>query len=95
MAQELGQAKVHVDVANNRVEASEAQAQLLLQEQEQRSALLISELRRALKTITDQGVATTRASAEMEAGAASQRASGDKTSYCPARTSMGDVHRKA
>ena len=31
MAQELGQAKVHVDVANDRVKASEAQAQLLLQ----------------------------------------------------------------
>ena len=47
MAQELGQAKVHVDVANDRVKASEAQAQLLLQEQEQRSALLISELGKA------------------------------------------------
>ena len=46
--------------------ASEAQAQLLLQEQEQRSALLISELRRALKAITDQDFANTRASAEME-----------------------------
>jgi hypothetical protein len=48
MAQELGQAKVQVDVANDRVKASEAQAQLLLQEQEQRSALLVSELRKAL-----------------------------------------------
>jgi hypothetical protein len=46
--------------------ASEAQAQLLLQEQEQRSALMISELRKALKAITDQDVANTRASAEME-----------------------------
>ncbi len=52
MAQELGQAKVHVDVANDRVKASETQAQLLLQEQEQRLALLISELRKALKAIT-------------------------------------------
>jgi hypothetical protein len=42
MAQELGQAKVQVDVANDRVKASEAQAQLLLQEQEQCSALLIN-----------------------------------------------------
>ena len=66
MAQELGQAKVHVDVANDRVKASEAQAQLLLQEQGQRSALMISELRKALKAITDQDVANTRASAEME-----------------------------
>ena len=66
MAQELGQAKVQVDVANDRVKASEAQAQLLLQEQEQRSELLISELRKALKAITAQDVANTRASAEME-----------------------------
>ena len=36
MAQELGQAKVHVDVANDRVKASdEAQAQLLLQDNEE------------------------------------------------------------
>ena len=48
------------------VKASEAQAQLLLQEQEQRSELLISELRKALKAITDQDVANTRASAELE-----------------------------
>ena len=41
----------------------EAQAQLLLQEQE---ALLISEFRKALKAITDQDVANTRASVEME-----------------------------
>jgi hypothetical protein len=66
MAQELGQAKVQVDVANDRVKASEAQAQLLLQEQEQRSELLISELRKALKAITAQDVANTCASAEME-----------------------------
>ena len=66
MAQELGQAKVHVDVANDRVKASEPQAQLLLQEQEQRSTLLISELHKALKAITDQDVANARASAEME-----------------------------
>ncbi len=66
MAQELGQTKVHVDVANDRVKASEAQAQLLLQEQEQCSALLISELRKALKAITDQDVANTRASTEVE-----------------------------
>ncbi len=65
MAQELGQAKVQVDVTNDRVKASEAQAQLLLQEQEQRSALLISELRKALKAINDQDVANTHASAAM------------------------------
>jgi hypothetical protein len=62
----LGQAKLHVDVANDRVKAIEAQAQLLLKEQEQRSELLISELRKALKAITDQDVANTRASAELE-----------------------------
>ena len=66
MAQELGQAKVQVDVANDRAKASEAQAQLLLHEQEQRSALLISELRKALKAITDQDVENTRASTEIE-----------------------------
>ncbi len=66
MAQEFSQAKVYVDVANDRVKTSEAQAQLFLQEQELRSALLISELRKALKAITDQYVANTRASAEME-----------------------------
>ena len=66
MAQELGQAKVQVDVAHDRVKAIEAQAQLLLQEQEQRSAVLISELRKALKAITDQDGADTRASAAME-----------------------------
>ena len=41
----------------------EAQAQLLLTKQEQRSELLISELRKALKAITAQDVANTR---EME-----------------------------
>jgi hypothetical protein len=66
MAQELGQAKMQVDVANDRMKASEAQAQLLLQEQEQRSALLISELRKALRAITDQDGANTRASAAIE-----------------------------
>ena len=39
---------------------------MLLQEQEQRSELLISELRKALKAITAQDVANMRASAEME-----------------------------
>ncbi len=66
MAQELGQEKVQVDVANDRVKAKEAQAQLLLQEQEQRSTLLKNELRKALKAITDQDGANTRSSAAME-----------------------------
>jgi hypothetical protein len=39
---------------------------LLLQEQEQRSALLISELRKALNAITEQDIADTHASAKME-----------------------------
>ncbi len=66
MAQELSQAKMQVDVANDRVKAGEAQAHLLLQEKEQRSALLISESRKALKAITEQDVTNTRASAEMD-----------------------------
>ena len=66
MANEVRQAKAHVEVANERVQASEAKAQLLLHEQTQRSEMLISELRQALKTITDQDIANTRASAEME-----------------------------
>ncbi len=66
MANELRQAKVHVDVANERVQASKAKAQLLLHEQTQRSEMLISESRQALKTITDQDVANKRAAAEME-----------------------------
>jgi hypothetical protein len=66
MAHKLGQAKLQVDVAHDNVKASEAQAQLLLQEQEQRSAVLIRELCKALKAITDQDGANTRASLEME-----------------------------
>jgi hypothetical protein len=67
MAHELSQAKMHVDLANERVQASEAKVQLLLHEQTQRSEMLISELRQALKTIiTDQDIANTRASAEIE-----------------------------
>ena len=66
MAHELNQAKVHVNVASERVQASEAKAQLLLNYQTQRSEMLISDLRQSLKTITDQDIANTRASAEME-----------------------------
>ena len=43
MANELRQAKMHVDVANERVQASEAKAKFLLHEQTQRSEMLISE----------------------------------------------------
>jgi hypothetical protein len=57
---------VRQSVALDNVKASEAQAQLLLQEQEQRSAVLISELRKTLKAITDQDGANTHASAAME-----------------------------
>jgi hypothetical protein len=66
MAHELGQAKLQVDVVNDNVRASEAQAQLLLQEEQQRSAVLIRELHKALKAITDRDGANTRAAAEME-----------------------------
>jgi hypothetical protein len=66
MANELRQAKAHVDVANERVQASDAKTQLILHEQAQRSEMLISELRQALTAITPQDVANTRAAAEME-----------------------------
>ncbi len=42
---EVRQAKAQIDMANACVQASEAQAQLRLQEQTQRSEMLISELR--------------------------------------------------
>ena len=61
IANELRQAKAHVDVANERVQASDAKAQLILHEQAQRSEMLISELCQALTVITDQDVANTRA----------------------------------
>ena len=56
--------------------------------------MLISELRQALKTITDQDIANTRALAEMEVLAAAQRAPGDKALSCRARTSLGYVYRQ-
>jgi hypothetical protein len=62
----LRQAKAQVDVANERVQASEAEAQLLLHEQAQRLEMLVSELRQALTAITDQDVGNTRAAAVME-----------------------------
>ena len=58
--------ETHVDLANERVQASDAKAQLILHEQTQRLEMLISELRQALKAITDQDIANTRAAAEME-----------------------------
>ena len=66
MANEVRQAKAHVEVANERIQASEAKAQLLLHEQAQRSEMLISELCQALTVITDQDVTNTRAAALME-----------------------------
>ena len=67
MAQELSQAKVNVDMAQHeQVQSSEAKAHLLLQEQTQRSEMLIGELRQALKAITDSDIANMRASAEMK-----------------------------
>ena len=62
----MRQAKAQVDMVNDRVQASETQAQLRLQERAQRVDMLISELRRALTETTDQDVANTRAAAEME-----------------------------
>ena len=45
LEQEMRQAKAQVDMANGRVQAIEAQAQLRLQEQTERSEMLISDLR--------------------------------------------------
>ena len=63
---EVRQAKAQVDIANERVQTSEAQAQFRLQEQTQRADMLISELRRALKETADQAIANTRTAAELE-----------------------------
>ncbi len=93
IAQELGQAKLLVDVANDRVKAIEAQAQLLLKEQEQRSELLVSELRKALKAITDQDVANTRASAVLEV--LLRKELRDAKHRIAQLERMGNVHRKA
>jgi hypothetical protein len=62
----LGWPRNYVDIAHEQVQASEVKAQLLLHEQTQRSEMLVSELRHALKAITDQDIANTRASAEMK-----------------------------
>ncbi len=66
LAHEVLQVKAQIDMANERVQASEAKAQLRLQEQTQRSEMLISELRQALTEATDQDVVKTCAAAEME-----------------------------
>jgi hypothetical protein len=66
LAHEVLQAKAQIDMANERVQASEAKAQLRLQEQTHRAEMLISELRQALIEFADQDVANTRAAAEME-----------------------------
>ena len=50
---------------NERLQASEAQAQLRLQEQAQLADMLITELRRALKETSDQATANTRTAAEL------------------------------
>ena len=63
---EVRQAKVQVDIANERVQMSESQAQIRLQEQTQRADMLISELRRALQETADQAIANTRTAAELE-----------------------------
>ena len=90
LEQEVRQAKAQVDMANGRVQASEAQAQLHLQEQTQRAEVLISELRRALTETTDHTVANTRDAAEMEV-----QLRKDKTSSRRTRAGMGDVYRQA
>jgi len=61
MAHELGQAKLQVDVAHDSVKASEARAQLLLQEEQQRSAVHIRELRKECqRNLLSGGVAAKR-----------------------------------
>ena len=85
MAHELSQAKVHVDVANERVQASEAKAQLLLHEQTQSSEMLISEWRQALRYRQFSG----------DGGAAAQRAPRDKASSYRARTSLVYAFRQS
>ena len=62
---EARQAAAQVNVANERLQASEAQAQLRLQEQAQLADMLIAELRRALKETSDQATANTRTAAEL------------------------------
>ena len=85
LAHEVLQAKAQIDMANERVQASEAKAQLGLQEQTQRAEMLISELRQALTETADQDVANTRAALlEMEVHLL--------TSSCRARAGMGDVY---
>jgi hypothetical protein len=63
---EVRQAKAQVDIVTERVQTSEVQAQLRLQEQTQRADMLISELCRALKETADQAIANTRTAAELE-----------------------------
>ena len=62
------QAKAQVDdiATTERVQTSEAQALLRLQEHTQRADMLISELCRALKETADQAIANTRTAAELE-----------------------------
>ena len=60
------QAKAQVDIATERVQTSEAQALLRLQEHTQRADMLISELCRALKETADQSITNTRTAAESE-----------------------------
>ena len=58
---EVRQAAAQVDITNELFQVSEAQAQLRLQEQAQRTDMLISELRRALKETADQATPPIRA----------------------------------
>ena len=60
------EAKLEYEVrqANERCQANEAQAQLRLQEQAQRTDVLISELRRALQETADQATVNTRNASE-------------------------------
>jgi hypothetical protein len=62
---EVRQAAAQANIVTERLQASEAQAQLRLQEQAQLSNMLIAELRKALKETSDQATANTRTAAEL------------------------------
>ena len=63
---EVRQAAAQVAIANERCQASEAQAQLRLHEQAKRIDMLISELRRALQETADQTTINTRTALELK-----------------------------
>ena len=88
LEKEVRQAAAQASVATERLQASEAQAQLRLQEHAQTSATMIAELRKALKETSDQALVNSRTTAEVET-------TRGPTSPHRAGAGMGDVHCKA